>query len=168
MEKDLRQNLLRRQILTLLTQKPGMNRNQISRTLKVSQNAANFQVGRLEEAGLIETHPRGPGAEMLCFTKDKAHLWDDESTRILYGRGPALQVALYISENEGASTKQISEALALSIDTVRSHLRMLEEHDLIQRIRIEQQVRYHPVLKLEAWSKEVAGECTRKWRAEGG
>lgn len=123
--------------------------------------------GRLEESGLIKTRPRGPGDEMLCFTKENAHLWDDESTRVLFGRGPPLQVALYLAENKGASTKQISEALDISIDTVRSHLRMLEEHDLVQRIRIEHQVRYHPVPRLEAWSKEVAGECARKWRTEG-
>lgn len=159
----LLKNPFRMKILRLLEQDPGMNKHQLAVVLGLRVGAIEFHVDRLVAAGLIETRP-GPGRETLCFRTQDATLWDDPATRMLYGRGPAKQVALFLAGHPGVGSQEVAETLDLSIHTVRRHLQLLQENELIQKMRVERQVVYHAEPTLLEWIEAAQKETGEKWR----
>lgn len=147
----LLRNPVRSKIMTLLKRKPGMNRSQLARRLNMHENAIGFHLDRLIKAHLVVTRPGWDGREILCFTADNVSLWEQPETRILFGRGPPRKVARYLAEHPGTGTRQVAEALGLSANTVRRHLRTLEENDLVQRMRVDREVIYHAQPALVRW-----------------
>ncbi len=162
----LLRNPTRSKIMELLTKKPGMNKHQLAKALGMNLTGVKFHVQRLAEIGQVETRT-GMGRETLCFTADNIHLWDDRSTRILFGRGPPRDVAMYLAEHPGAGADQISDALDLSLHTVRRHIRALEECELVQRTRVDRKVIYQAEPSLMEWIEKVGRDGDGTWRLEG-
>ena len=159
-QEVLLRNATRQRIMDLLARSPGMNKHQLAQVLGINPHAVDFHVRRLVEYGLAETRP-GPtnDREALCFTKDNVNLWDDESTRILFGRGVPRRVAAHLSKNPGANVVELSQALSLSVTTVRRHLRILQQAELVQQMRIHRDVIYHAEPELAAWIR-MTGDGT--------
>lgn len=151
----LLQNPIRAQILELLDETPGMNKHQLATALDAHMTVVDFHVQRLVESRLLETRSGHNGRETLCFTTHNAGLWENPSTRVLFGRGAVRQVAMFVTDHPGADAQSTAEALSLSIYTVRRHLRTLEEFALVQRIRVERQVIYHAAPQLVSWVEGV-------------
>lgn len=151
-------NPTRKEIIRLLETKPGMNKHQISKELGMNVNAVEFHLDRLIEAGQVKIRSENKKREIHCFTADNVDLWENESTRILFGRGPSREVALFVAQNPGASAKQIAEELCISINTARRHIRQLEKAELIQKMRVEQNVFHHAEPGLEEWVERAWGE----------
>lgn len=129
-----------------------MNKHQLSKVIGITPHAIDFHIGRMEEYGLVETRPAATNdREALCFTKENVDLWDNESTRILFGRGAPRPVAAYLAKHPGANVVELSEALGLSVTTVRRHLRILQEAQLVQQLRIDRDVIYHAEPELAHW-----------------
>lgn len=153
-------------IYELLKHRPGLNKNQVGDTLELYPNRLKFHMDRMIQAGLIETRSSPRGQEVVCFLAEDADLWEDEATRILFGRSPLRQVAMYLAEHPGATTGEIAEALDVTPVTVRHHLDNLLEHDLVDRFQIERHYEYHAGPKLDRWVDEVGDGFERWWETD--
>lgn len=162
----LRRNGLRGRILEQLDRQPGMNRHQLAVALDAHVNSIIFHVGRLLDQKVLESRPGSKGRETLLFPAHLAHLWDNPSTRVLFGRGPPRELAEYIAKNPGSDSKQAAEALDLSIFSVRRHIRLLEENNLVERFRIEREVIYRAAPELTDWLRETARALDAKRPAD--
>jgi DNA-binding transcriptional ArsR family regulator len=97
------------------------------------------------------------------FLAEDEELWEDENTRILFGRRQKRAVGLLLADKPGASTREIAEALMLSPDTVRYHLRTLMAHELVERYPSGQTNLYEPAEALVQWAREVGDGFDRPW-----
>lgn len=153
----------RGRIVELLGDRPGMNKNQLCEEMDLHSNLLDFHVEKLEDIGVVATRPSAQGKEILCFLKDDLDLWQDEKTRILFGRSPVRHVGLFLAENPGASTQEVAGALGVSPVTIRHHLRTLLEFDLIQRFRAGRVFVYEPQDELATWAVDVGRGFERPW-----
>lgn len=145
----------RRRILELLACRPGMNLRQLGRALGLSVTAVQFHIGRLERHGLVATRTGERRRETLCFKTEDVGLWENPETRPLFGQGTTRELAVYLASNPMASAAEVSEALDVSVYTVRRQIRTLEEHDLVHRLRVDREVLYHAASELEEWVDEI-------------
>lgn len=150
-------------IVDLLQNRPGMNKNQLSRELDIYVNLLDFHLNRLIKAGIVTTRPAAQGKEVLCFLPRDVHLWEDPDTRILFGRKPTRDVGLFLAENPGCTTKAVADALDCSPVTVRHHLRTLGDHGLVDKLRLSRRVIYQPEEKLRQWVQEIGTHFDRPW-----
>lgn len=159
----LLENEARSEIIEHLRERPGMNRNQLAKKFGIHASVVGYHIRRLATIGLVETRPATKGREQLCFATEDAHLWDDEPTRVLYGRGLPRRVAIYLVEHPGADVHEIARELCESEHTVRRHLRTLQECELVARAQVKKRVHYLPESRLEQWvelvRKDYGGLC---------
>lgn len=148
-------NPTRSRIMDVVSRNPGMNKHQVAHALGININSVNFHLKRLVDVGMVQTRPAANSQEVLCFTPDNVSLWCEKSTRILFGRGPARQVAVYLAENPGTSVNDMAEDLGMAQTTVRRHLGILQSYELVQRIRIDRNVIYHAEPQLVDWVQKV-------------
>lgn len=151
----LMRNPIRRRILHLLKTNPGLNKRQLSKKLGIFETAVDFHLERLAKGGLVKTRSLDNHRETFCFRAENVHLWENPSTRILFGRSPPRQVALHLARHPGTEAKQVAAALSMNLHTVRRHLRTLENHNLAKRFRAERQVIYHAEPELINWVVKV-------------
>lgn len=163
-KESLLRSPVRKRILRQLRETPGLNRNQLCEKLGLSENNLRFHMERLEDRGLIEILPSIRDKEQLCFLTEDKHLWDDEDTRILFGRCSTRHIAIYIAQNPAASTSSIADAIGRKNVTVRHHLCKLEDRDLIERVRVGRAVEYHPTEPLTDWTDELADAYDCPWQ----
>lgn len=161
--RTLLRNMIRRKIIDLLAGAPGMNKHQIAKALGIHLNSVIFHVKRLVDVGLLESRAGWNGRQTHFFTPELAHLWEEEATRVLYGRAPVRLVALYLADNPGTHSHEIAEVLGMSPRTVREHLRILREGGLAEGVQVEQRIEYYADELLVTWAQEVAGDCARDW-----
>lgn len=161
-QASMLENPTRRRIVEHLRETPGLNKNQLRCRLGVLRNTLEFHVGRLEDQGLLVTK-RAESNEVLCFLAADEHLWEEEQTRVLFGRSSNRQVALFVEEHPGSSTEEIAGAVQLEPVTVLHHLKTLREHGLVQRIRKGNDVHYYPEPSLEAWVADFDESYLRPW-----
>lgn len=164
----VKENLLdhphRRDIVDLLDEKPGRNKNQICEDLEMDSKLLNHHLDKLETEGrLVVTLESAQDKEILCFLAKDQELWEDENTRILFGRSQKRAVALLLDETSGASTSEIADKLRLAPNTVRYHLRTLMAHGLVYRHPSGQTYIYEPAPALEQWVEEVGEGFDRPW-----
>lgn len=154
----------RKAIVELLRERPGLNKNQIAEELGLDVNVVDHHIDKLEhEAQLVVTKDSAQGKEVLCFLTEDVDHWENENTRILFGRRTKRVVALFIAEYPGRTTREIAEALRLSPWTVRYHLRTLIRHGLVDRHASGQTKLYEPAKVLTAWVEEVGQGFERPW-----
>lgn len=156
----------RQEIMDALSQTPGLNKNQISGRLGVDPNLVEFHLDRLETHDLVVQRPSAQGQETLCFRTEDAHLWEDEDTRILFGRRRTREIGLYLAEHHGASSDELAEAFDLTPVTIRYHLRTLGDHGLVEQLRFGRSVEYHAREKLEAWARDIGEPFERPWASD--
>lgn len=166
--ESVKQRLLehpkRQEIVDLLSERPGMNKNQICEELDVAGNVLDHHLDKLENQGqLVAVLDSALENEKLCFLMEDVDLWKDETTRILFGRRRSRAVAMYLAENPGRTTKEIAEALRISPVTVRHHIRTLRQYGLIHRFSAGEQKVYEPDETLESWVEEVGEAFDRPW-----
>lgn len=154
---------VRRRLAQTLEERPGMNKSQLCDELELDSNVLNHHLGKMAMGQLVVTRPSAQGKETLCFRLEDVILWEDERTRILFGREESRGVALYLAENPGATTREIAGALRLSPVTIRYHLGTLKEHQLVHRHPVGQTYVYEPDDLLEAWVAEIGGGFERPW-----
>jgi predicted transcriptional regulator len=154
-QASLLRNRIRRSIVGQLDRTPGLNKNQLKKKLDLLPETLEFHLERLKEYDLVVTKPSAQDNEVLCFLERDEDLWEDEDTRILFGREMKRKVGLYVAEHPGASTAEIAEAVGLEAVTVRHHLKTLREHRVIRRIRLGRDFEYHPSDSLEDWIDQV-------------
>lgn len=147
----LLRNPIRKQALEQLEENPGMNKRRLAQALGVSVSGLDFHLDRLEQAGLVITRASQSGRETLCFTPENVRLWDDPSTRMLFGTNAPIDVALYLTQRPCASAAEIAKELDVSVHTARRHLRNLEDQELVQRMRVDRQVYFHAEPRLKDW-----------------
>lgn len=155
----------RQAIVAHLEQAPGLNVSQLRRRVGAARNTVEFHLRRLARADLVVTKRRDEGHEVLCFLATDASLWEREATRVLYGRRANRQVALFVAEHPGSSTRGIAEAVDREPVTVLHHLKTLREHGLVERLREGNEVTYFPSPTLARWIQDVDGDYQRCWRA---
>lgn len=163
LEDELLDHPVRSGIVSLLERQPGLNKNQVSRRLDVHPSIMVFHLGRVVEAGLVEILPGSDRRERLCFLAEDAYLWEDERTRVLFGRSACRYVALYICENPGTSSAAIATAVRRSIEAVQHHLRTLLGEALIDRMRIGRKVLYEAERALSQWTRACGDGYRRPW-----
>lgn len=165
-KEQLLHNETRRRIYDLITELPGLNKNLVAKGSGISLSLADFHITRMEEPGILVTKPAAKEGETLCFRAEDVHLWEDPQTRILYGRSPTRNVALYLAENPGTSTEEICEAVEVSDTTVRYHLRSLRHRCLACLQRLDRRVVYHPQDALLDWVEEVGNRFPKPWETD--
>lgn len=141
---------VRSSIYTMVGERPGSNKNQLAKGLNIYHNHLDYHVSRLETHDLVVERPGGKG-DVIVFRTEDAHLWEDPKTRILYGRSPTRDVALYISQNPGTSSQEIADAHDASVNMARYHLRRLKDHDLLEMLNVGRRSEYHPAPALDEW-----------------
>lgn len=162
-DESILDHVNRRAIYRLLTETPGMNRNQLQDAMGKSLGVVDFHLRKLLEAGAVVRKPSANDKERLLFTCENSHLWSNPNTRVLYGGEYTRNVALYIGENPGTSTKAISSTLGIEPVTVRYHLDKLKDAGLVGMIRVGNKVEYHPTQEMQAWLDEIGHVYDRPW-----
>lgn len=142
-------------IVRLLEIAPGRNKSQIARSLDTAWSSVHRQLGRLEAADLVVLRSRQEGQEVVCFLPGDVDLWDEGPARVLFGRAEVRRVAVEVVRRPGQSTLEIAVSLSLAAPTVRHHLAVLVEHELVDRTRVGRRVFYEPTAILEAWVEEM-------------
>lgn len=161
---ELLENENRAEIVDLIAQYPGMNMHQVFRSVDVNVRVVDHHMKRLIEAGVIVRLPSANEREYVHFLPEDEHYWENERTRILFGREPVRMVAMYIAEHPGCTSFDIAEAVDLSPVTVRQHLRTLKDRDLITAGQRGLTVEYHPLLDLREWMEELGDRYPRPWQ----
>lgn len=158
----LLENENRADLVEQLGRTPGLNMSVTARQMGVPHSTVRFHVQRLERGGILVTKD-GQGNERLCFLKRHEHLWKNPKTRVLFGGDATRNVALYIAENPGATLEEIADAMGRAPQTIRHHLDVLEDHGLVDALRIESADRFHPEPALVEWYREVGEGFERPW-----
>lgn len=153
----------REAIVDLLAERPGMNKSQLCQALSLDADDLDHHLKRLEDGHRVATRSSIGRRETLCFRAEDVQLWEDESTRVLYGSSKSRLVALYLTEHPSSSTREISRALRISPVTVRYHLTNLQVHGLVHRHRAGQAFVYEPNDVLNRWVREVGEGFGRSW-----
>lgn len=154
-QRALLRDETRRAIFELVARTPGLNKHQIATRAGIGHKLANHHLERLQAYDLIELVDGPREDEVVCFHAQDATLWEDESTRILYGRAPCRRVAMYVQANPGCTTDDLCQALDKRPRTVQEHLATLREWRLVQRVWLDRRAEYHPTDSLEAWAHAV-------------
>lgn len=156
----------RRAIVRLLTEKPGMNRNQLQEAMHASLGVVDFHLRKLVHAGIVIRKPSANDKEILLFTRRNCHLWTNPNTRVLFGAEFTRNVALAVLEAPGATSQEIASALGIEPVTVRYHLNKLKENSLVGDIRVGNQVEYHPTRELQTWNDRIGYVYDRPWEKD--
>lgn len=149
--------------MELLGRKPGSNKNQIGQDLGLSDGNLYHHLDELERHGCIVILKNPGEQEHHCFRAEEADLWLNERTRILFGRDPKRNVAIYIAENPGRTSAEIADEFGSAVSTIRHHLKALRERDLVHRHRAGRTYVYDPAWGLERWVENVADGFDRPW-----
>lgn len=145
---------VRRRILEILTDEPGLHKAGLRRRLDVAPEVAEHHLATLEENDRILVEDGEGTNQTVCFTHDQAHLWADEQLRGLWGRHRTRQVAAILVDHAPATSNELARALGLTRTGVRHHLRKLTRRDLVAKERDGLQVHYAPSRELEVWVAE--------------
>lgn len=145
----------RRRIYRQIGRQPGINWNQLQRSLEISTGVLMHHISRLEEEELIVRLGGDDEREILHFHTDDASLAADERTRMLFGSGATRRVALLILETPGITPEQLSDAIGIGVPGIEYHLRKLVGHGLIDERSDGGEQVYEPTKRLEAWGEEV-------------
>lgn len=140
----------RDRIFTWLEYRPGSNRNQLASGLGLFYNSVKYHLDCLLDHGLV-VQRESVKDDLVFFRGEDRGLWDDVNTRVLYGRSPTREVALWVHENPGAVAPGISEALDTSVSSVRVHLRCLKEYELVECVPLDGWETFHPAASLVEW-----------------
>lgn len=154
-QRALLRHETRRAIFELVARTPGLNKHQIAQRAGVGHKLADHHLDRLAAYELIELFESPRDNEVVCFHVDDAALWQDTATRILYGRTPCRQLALYIAANPGCTTDELCQALGKRPRTIQEHLATLRQWRLVRRVWLDRRAEYHPTDTLEAWAEAV-------------
>lgn len=150
-------------IVEAIKETPGMNKNQLRKELGIGMKILDHHLRELTHAELVLRRASAQGKEHLYFHPDDEELWENPRTRIMFGRCATRNVGLYISENPGATTKEIAEALGIAPVTVRHHLRTLRDHQIITSAKVGRSYEYHPLRELREWVDEHGDVYKRPW-----
>lgn len=154
-QRTLLAHATRRAVFETVARTPGLNKHQVATRADVGHKVADHHLERLEAYDLIELFDGPREGEVVCFHADDASLWEDEATRILYGRAPCRRIALYIWANPGCTTDDLCQALDKRPRTIQEHLSALRERGLVRRLWWDRRAEYHPTERLEAWANAV-------------
>lgn len=91
------------------------------------------------------------------------HLWENPKTQVLFGGDAKRNVALFVAEHPGSTLKEIADAMDCAPTTIRHHLDALEDHGLVEAIRVESADRFHPEPALVEWYREFGEGFGRPW-----
>lgn len=153
--RDLLRHPVRRRIVDLLAQSPGLNKSRIARELGLQLNAVRYHLRKLEGAGLVVLRRSPRKHEVVSFVKTDARLWDEPRTRVLFGGRPGARVARHIARHPGATVREIAPATGLTPSAVHYHIRTLMAYRLVIRYRLGPVYRHYPHQDLERWASAV-------------
>lgn len=140
----------------ILEENPGLNRSQLQRAADLSNGVTEFHLNVLEREEKLVRKPGANDKEVLFFTEENQHLWNDPHTRILLGSGFTRNVALLVAETPGITSAKLGRELDLKPVSVRYHLSKLQDRSLVSSFRVGNEVRYLPTDRLETWSDTFA------------
>lgn len=154
---------IRQEILGLLDDTPGLNKEQVYQRIDEDRSSVRFHLRRLVELDRVATRTEPGRREIHCFLVEDAPLWGNPRTRILYGRPENRHVALYLVDHPGSTTPEIARALDRKPATVRYHLRQLRSRGLVIQYRVGRKRFYGARSVLEAWVDEIGHAFDRPW-----
>lgn len=140
-----------------------MNKNQIRREVGVGLRVLDQHLQKLLSEDVVVRRPSAQGKEHLYFRPEDQDLWENEATRIMFGRREARDVGLYVAEHPGATSKEIAEAIGKTPMTARHHLRTLRDHGIVTSADAGRKVEYHPLRELRRWVEEHGEVYDRPW-----
>lgn len=145
----------RASILNVVRTDPGLNKSQIGEEARIGPSLASYHVDELMEAGQLVGRESPRGGELVCFLSEHDHLWEEDRTRILYGRRTTRRVAICLLEEVAFDTAGIAEALSKTRSTVRYHLRKLKDRDLVESRQLGRRVSYRATQQLRGWRRRL-------------
>lgn len=151
-DQSLPEQPTRRRIVEELDKRPGLNKRRLCDHLDLYMSQVDRHVERLKDQGWVVTRPGARDREVLVFRREDEDLWENERTRVLYGRSSTRRVGLFLARNPGSTSREIAEAVDLTPVTVRHHLRILRNNDLAAHIQAGQSHEYHPSNELRDWA----------------
>lgn len=154
-QRNLLKHPLREGIVEELDASPGLNISQLADRIDVSRNTISFHLDVLEKHGLVVTTRSSKGR--LCFLYHQERLAEEPTTRILFTRPTARDIASLLVRHPGSETSDITEALDRSNSAVLRHLQDLRALDLVERIPDGTGFRYHPTPTLIGWARALEG-----------
>lgn len=154
---------IRDRIIEILGRFPGLHKRGIRGPLGIGAGELEHHLAKLEKAGELVTRTGDGINQTVCFLAQDAHLWDDEDTRLLWGRHLTRPVAAYVTEHPGCTSLGVAEAVDRSLRAARHHLRKLQRSNLVIPSRSGNRVGYEPVKKLVMWMLEHGDTINRPW-----
>lgn len=129
----------REMIMGVIVLSPGLHFREIQRKVRMVNGALQHHLDVLSRRGALKSLRQG---RYLRFFP----IWFDEAGMNLTGllrHGTMRKISLYLLERPGASLKDISEHLALSISTVQWHLRRMEDLGAMTSLNEGRERGYH-------------------------
>lgn len=154
---------LRQELYDRVRKRPGLNKNLYACEMGIDRDLVDFHMRRLEELGLVVVKRSVRDSEGLCFAAEDRCLYENPDTRVLFGREGTREVAIYLAENPGTTTKEIADALHKAPTTIHHHLRALKGFELIDSLRLDRRVIYHPEETLADWVDAIGDRYPRPW-----
>lgn len=143
---------------------PGINKNRLAKAVGVDHGVITHHLRFLEPLGTIVTRTREDGNEIHCFLPEDVDLWENEHGRFLFGRSGPRAVVLYLAENPGAKSQEIADALGLTVNTIRHHLRTLRDHGAIKEYSVGRTNLYDITEPVREWVEAVGDVFETPWR----
>lgn len=145
MDSGQQSNMVRSDLLDLITVNPGINLTSIRRELQLSQGAVSYHLRRLEKMGHIlsdkGTKERRYYPSSMGYQNAMDKSQNDEAAAILSNESARFIVDLIRS---GPRTQtQIVRSTGLSPSTVHWHMERLEKVDIIEKEPAGRSVIYH-------------------------
>lgn len=144
-EETLLRQPMRKQLVELIRDKPGIHASEIAREVEQPWGTVQYHLRLLRQADLVNTVDAG--RERRFFPSGM----DDTKARLLsmlhQGRRP--DITRYIRENPGSRQVDICDALDVSRKTFRSSVRPLVDEGLVRERRGLHSHRYFPATGLD-------------------
>ncbi len=138
--QDLLDNPVRRRILELVREEPGISASELSRRVDVSWGTTIYHLNRLEDEHLVTSMREG--RHRRFFQNGGTHAPDEREVLATLRNDTTAQVLDTVRSEPGLAQKEIAQRVDMSPSALAWHIKRLHEADLVTKERDGRRVRY--------------------------
>jgi predicted transcriptional regulator len=130
--EDRRTHTTRQQLMTLITQNPGLHQSKIGQMLNMSKQLAEYHLNYLEKNGLIRSVKEDGGHyKRFYITADDVGLRERRIIELLR-QPPLFRIVSALLKHSQMIHKDLSKQLDIPLSTLSYHLKKLSDEGVVQ------------------------------------